>query len=97
MKDLHPDKIPIIIEKAQSCNLEDIGIVKLLLNREETISKLHYLVRKKLDNDKEKFLYLFNTKNSPISFGISIGEAYDKYKGSDGFLYLAYSSKLICG
>ena len=97
LKDLHPDKIPIIIEKDKSCNLKDIGILKFLLNREDTISKLDYHVRKKLDIDNEQFLYLFNAKNSPIPFGISIGEAYDKYKGSDGFLYLAYGDVLICG
>ena len=97
MKDLHPDKIPIIIEKDKSCNLKDIGILKFLLNREETISKLNYLVRQKLDIDKEGHLILLHAKNNPIPFGISIGEAYDKYKGSDCFLYLAYSSKLICG
>ena len=95
-KELHPDKIPIIIEKDKSCYFKDIGIIQFALKREETISILQYRVRKMLDIGQD-LSFLFYAKNRSIPFEISIGEVYDKYKESDGFLYLAYSSEMLWG
>ena len=97
LKESNPDKIPIVIEKDKSCDLKDIGILKFILKREDIIGKLNYIVRKKLDIGEEGVFYLLKAKNSIITCGISIGEAYDKYKESDGFLYLTYTNVLISG
>ena len=93
-KELFPDKIPIIVEKDKSCRLKDIGISKLVVEREDTIGQLIYRIRKKLNIDPARAIILRYAKNGYMSGEISIGEAYEKYKGSDGFLYLLYSEEL---
>ena len=100
IQESNPGKIPVVIEEDKSSKLNDSGTLKFILKREDTISILNYLVRKRLNIlniGQEESSLMFLADKRIISFEISIGEVYDKYKESDGFLYLTYSKGMICG
>ena len=93
----HPDKIPIICEKAPRSKIKTIDKTKYLVEPNLSLPQFKATIRKKLDlDDKEAIFFLINGKNT-LSGSDTLGTIYEKYKSRDGFLYIAYASEEIWG
>lgn len=91
----YPDRIPIICEKAKSCNIE-INKNKYLVPMNLTIGQFIYVIRKRMYLGPEQAIYLFiNGIIPPIN--VIISNLYDIYKDNDGFLYITYNDENVFG
>jgi GABA(A) receptor-associated protein len=91
IKQLHPDKIPVICERSiyAGNDCPSIKKRKYLISKDVTIAHLIFILRKGLNIDSTKGLYLFVDGNI-LSCSYTIQNVYDIYKDEDEFLYIAY-------
>ena len=93
----HPNKIPIIVEKAPRSKINSIDKTKYLVEPGLSLPQFQATIKKKLQiDDKEGIFFLINGKNT-LSGSDTLGTIYEKYKSRDGFLYIAYASEEIWG
>jgi GABA(A) receptor-associated protein len=92
----HPERIPIICCKSLNSNVPILDKHKYLVPRDLTLGQFIYIIRTRLKLDKEKGLYLFFNGIIPANNEL-ITNIYDKYKDSDGFLYVYYTSENTFG
>lgn len=93
----HPDKIPIIITKSDKCNkLGDIDRNKYLVANNLLCSQLIYIIKKRINIKEYEAIFILCDTNI-ISPSNTIEELYHKYKDSDGFLYIQYTSENTFG
>ena len=97
LREQYPLQYPIIVEKADTIALQTISKKKFLLPGDLTIGQFVYHIRKQIKLEPTQSLFLF-IDNSVIPYTIAtIGEIYDKYVDSDGFLYMIYSTQETYG
>lgn len=93
----YPDKIPVIIQKSSmDKSLPVIDRNKYLIPRELLVGQLVHIVKKRIHITAEQAIFLF-CNNNIITSGTTIGELYNNYKDSDGFLYIDYTSENTFG
>ena len=93
----YPDKIPVIIEKSDMCTtLDDIDRNKYLVPYDLVIGQLVYIVKKRINIDPTEAIFLF-CNNNIITSSTTVGELYNNYKNSDGFLYIEYTAENTFG
>ena len=88
----YPDRVPIICERSLSTSRDCpyIDKNKYLVPRDLTIGQFIYVIRKRMHLQPEKAVFLFINGIIPSSTNM-LGELYEYYKDSDGFLYISYS------
>ena len=74
-----PNRIPVIVETADFCLNKMLNKNKFLVPYDTTISYLIVIIRKQMNLDSSKALFLF-CDNILISGGESINKIYDNYK-----------------
>ena len=94
----HPDKVPVILERAKNCSINKTIKTKYILSREVTMTEFIKIIREKLELSPERaLLFLVNGKYS-LTLDEDLGQVYDKFKDkSDGFLYMTYSEEIVYG
>ena len=96
----YPDRIPIIIERSEDCS-SDIPVVdkkKYLVPNDITTGQFTYIIRKRIELEPEKAIFLFAGEDYTIPPSSSlISEIYNNYKDEDGFLYFTYSGENTFG
>lgn len=93
----YPDKIPVIIEKVSSSKSStELGKNKFLVSRDTTCGKFIYTLRKKLSMKPEEGLYIYINGEIPPSNQL-MGDIYEKFKQTDGFLYMFFSLESTFG
>ena len=94
-----PDKIPIICEKdPKARTLRDIDKTKYLVPNDLTVSQFNFMIRKRLEINKEEAFFLLANGKTALSGDNNLNDIYKRYKDKDdGFLYIAYSSELTWG
>ena len=94
-----PDKIPIICEKDPNPkDLKDIGKNKYLVPNDLTVAQFMFMIRRRIEMDKEKALFLLVNGKKVISGDTNLNDIYERYKDKDdGFLYIVYTNELIWG
>ena len=96
----YPDRIPIIIERSEECS-NDIPVVdkkKYLVPNDITTGQFTYIIRKRIELEPEKAIFLFAGEDYTIPPSSSlISEIYNNYKDEDGFLYFTYSGENTFG
>ena len=102
----HPDKIPIICEKAKkstiseqySVNLDkDIDKHKFLVPEHFSMGQFSYIIRRRLNISQEEALFIYVNNNKIISSSQSLISVYEENKSQDGFLYIQYGSENTFG
>lgn len=92
----YSDRRPIICEKSQKTNLDEIDKKKYLVPGDLTLQQFIYVIRKRLHLNPETAIFLII--NSKIIPGTKIiSEVYDKEKDKDGFLYIEYTTENVFG
>jgi GABA(A) receptor-associated protein len=97
LKQKHPDKVPIILEKGGDMSLPSIDRHKFLMQRNITVGQFIFIIRSKTKLDHTQALFLIVDINHIPSTAMTIGELFDKYADKDGFLYIIYSAQQTFG
>ena len=67
------------------------------INKDTTNKEVMEMIRKKTTIDEKDALFLQVRAKFSITGEKTIGDIYDTYKDSDGFLYIMYTTELIYG
>lgn len=92
----YPNRIPIICEKSKNQNLPDINKNKYLVTQDLTIGQFICVIRSRMRLPATFSLFVLIDGHIPSSASM-IGELYDQYKHSDGFLYVEYCQENTFG
>ena len=97
IKEIHPDRIPVIVERSTGCkNVPQIEKNKYLVPTDLTVGQFMYVIRKRIKLDEHKGLFLFvNNTMPPTSEFIST--IYERHRDKDYFLYISYSGENTFG
>lgn len=92
----YPDRIPVIVEKAQKADIPAIDKQKFLVPSDLTVGQFVYVVRKRVKLSPEKAIFVFVNNVLPPTAAL-MSTLYDEYKDEDGFLYISYSGENTFG
>jgi GABA(A) receptor-associated protein len=95
----HPDRIPVICEKAPNSSIETIQKTKYLCPFDMSVNQFTFIIRQKLNLAETASLFLLvGGGKSAITGNQTMSEIYETYKDKeDGFLYITYASEIIWG
>lgn len=88
----HPNKVPVILEKASGSTVPDIDKNKYLLPRDFTVANFLDVIRKRTNLNKEQALFVYVDGTVPASNAM-FGTIYEGHKDKDGFLYVVYTGE----
>ncbi|KAH6777255.1 Ubiquitin-like superfamily protein [Perilla frutescens var. frutescens] len=96
IREKYPDRIPVIVEKAERSDVPDIDKKKYLVPADLTVGQFVYVVRKRIKLSAEKAIFIFVKDMLPPTASL-LSAIYDEYKDEDGFLYMTYSGENTFG
>ncbi|KAJ9689734.1 hypothetical protein PVL29_012430 [Vitis rotundifolia] len=92
----HPDRIPVIVEKANRSDIPSIDKKKYLVPADLTVGQFVYVIRKRLKLSAEKAIFVFVNNTLPSTAAL-MSAIYEENKDEDGFLYMTYSGENTFG
>mmetsp|Transcript_17513 Transcript_17513/g.30166 ORF Transcript_17513/g.30166 Transcript_17513/m.30166 type:complete len:140 (+) Transcript_17513:88-507(+) len=95
IKSKYPDRLPIIVEGAGR-KLPDIDKKKFLVPRDEKVSTLMDVVRRRMNLKETEALFLHINGVMPKPEAL-MSTLYERYKSEDGFMYVTYSGEQTFG
>ncbi|KAK8954740.1 Autophagy-related protein 8C [Platanthera zijinensis] len=105
IREKYPDRIPVIVEKAERSDVPDIDKKKCvfsslfylyLVPADLTVGQFVYVVRKRIKLSAEKAIFIF-VKNTLPPTAAMMSAIYEENKDEDGFLYMNYSGENTFG
>ncbi|CAL9237810.1 unnamed protein product [Arabidopsis halleri] len=96
IRDKYPDRIPVIVERAERSDVPNIDKKKYLVPADLTVGQFVYVVRKRIKLSAEKAIFVF-VKNTLPPTAAMMSAMYDENKDEDGFLYMTYSGENTFG
>ena len=87
----YPNMVPIIIEKSDRSDVEDIDKHKYIFKKSATFRYVVKVIRKKLKLDSSKSLYFYIDNKTVPSLYDKLGDLYKNYRDTDLFLYITYT------
>lgn len=91
----YPERVPVIIERGNE-KIKRISKKKFLVPVGLKVSEFVYIIRKRLELKPEEALFIF-IENALPSYNEEMGNIYNKFKDTDGFLYVLYSKESTFG
>ncbi len=92
----YPERIPIIVEKYEGCDLPEIDKLKYLVPRDMTMPQFIFVIRKRIKLDPSQTLFVM-VNNTLVGSAKLISEIYDDLSDEDGFLYVTYTNENTFG
>jgi len=92
----YPERIPIIVEKYEDCELPEIDKLKYLVPKDMTMPQFIFVIRKRIKLDPSQTLFVM-VNNTLVGSSKLISEIYDELKDKDGFLYVTYTNENTFG
>ena len=86
----HPTRVPVIIQRGQSCNIPALPKIKYLVPRALRIGELLITVRKNLPIESTDAIFMY-CGSTLVTAQHTCEDLYQKYRNSDGFLYMDYA------
>jgi len=96
IREKYPERIPVIVEKADKSEVPDIDKKKYLVPADLTVGQFVYVVRKRIKLGAEKAIFIFVKDMLPPTASL-LSAIYDEHKDEDGFLYMTYSGENTFG
>lgn len=96
IREKYPDRIPVIVERAEKSDVPDIDKKKYLVPADLTVGQFVYVVRKRIKLSPEKAIFIF-VKNILPPTAAMMSAIYEENKDEDGFLYMTYSGENTFG
>ena len=91
----HPDKIPIIVEKAKTSTLPDIDKCKFLIPADVTVGQFQAILRNRISLKPDEAIFMFTDDMTLPVAAMTMGELYKQHhatvNGQGEFSYF-----LIC-
>lgn len=94
--DKYPDRVPVIVSKANNCDLNVIDKSKFLVPKITKLAELICIIRKRIKLEPDRAIFIFINNVLPPNTS-TIGELYEEHKDLDGFLYVTYNSESVFG
>ena len=92
----YPEKIPIIVCKANNCTLKNIDKEKYLVPKDMSLSQFMFVIRKRIHLEPATALFILINGNL-INGSKIMDNIFNEYKQEDGFLYVTYTSENTFG
>ncbi|CAN4116663.1 unnamed protein product [Withania somnifera] len=96
IREKYPERIPVIVERAEKSDISDIDKKKYLVPADLTVGQFVYVVRKRINLSAEKAIFVF-VKNILPPTAALMSAIYEENKDEDGFLYMTYSGENTFG
>eukprot|EP00249_Psilotum_nudum_P018112 c26643_g3_i2 orf=483-860(+) len=96
IRDKYPDRIPVIVERAEKSDIPDIDKKKFLVPADLTVGQFVYVIRKRIKLSPEKAIFIFVKETLPPTAAM-ISAIYEEHRDEDGFLYVTYSGENTFG
>ena len=96
IRDKYPDRIPVIVEKADKSDVPENDKKKYLVPVDLSVGQFVYVIRKRLKLSAEKAIYIFVKNVLPPTSAI-MSALYNEHKDDDGFLYIKFSGENYFG
>ena len=96
MREKHPDKIPVILERLPTARVAELDKKKFLVPAELTVGQFYFMVRGRIRLGPEEALFFF-VDNVVPSTSATLDTIYREHKDQDSFLYIAYSDESTYG
>mgnify|MGYP004708394943 CR=1 FL=1 len=91
-----PDRIPVICEKVEKSDIQEIDKRKYLVPSDLTVGQFVYVIRKRIQLPPEKAIFIFIKDILPPTAALMLS-IYEEHKDEDGFLYVLYSGENTLG
>ncbi|KAL9670519.1 hypothetical protein QQ045_008072 [Rhodiola kirilowii] len=85
IREKYPDRIPVIVEKAERSDIPNIDKKKYLVPADLTVGQFVYVIRKRIKLSAEKAIFIFVDNVLPPT-GAVMSAIYEEKKDEDGFL-----------
>ncbi|GFQ04603.1 autophagy-related protein 8c, partial [Phtheirospermum japonicum] len=96
IREKYPNRIPVIVEKAERSDISEIDKKKSVTLHHLTVGQFVYFVRKIIKLTAEKAIIIF-VKNILPPTVANAAAIYNENKHEDSFLYMTYSSENTFG
>ncbi|KAL4384402.1 hypothetical protein GQ457_15G004380 [Hibiscus cannabinus] len=96
IREKYPDRIPVVVERADKSDVPDIDKKKYLVPADLTVGQFVYVVRKRIKLGPEKAIFVF-VKNILPPTAAMMSAIYEENHDEDGFLYMTYSGENTFG
>ncbi|KAJ6879131.1 hypothetical protein NC652_032632 [Populus alba x Populus x berolinensis] len=87
IREKYPDRIPVIVEKAERSDIPNIDKIKYLVPADLTVGQFVYVIRKRIKLSAEKAIFIFVDNVLPPT-GAIMSSIYNEKKDEDAFLYV---------
>ena len=96
IKKKYPNRIPVIVEKSEGSDIDEIDKKKYLVPSDLTVGQFMYVIRKRIHLMPEKAIFIFVDNTLPATTAL-ISQIYKQHADKDGFLYVKYSGESCFG
>jgi GABA(A) receptor-associated protein len=91
------DIIPVIVEKAGTKDVQDINSTKILVDKNMTVDKFLFQIRRQLTINHTQAMFLFINNKVIPSNSDRMETLYQEHMDADGFLYITYCLENVFG
>ena len=92
----YPERIPIIVEMAEGCQLSPITKNKYLAPRDMLMGQFVFTIRKKIKLESSQAIFML-VNNRLVTGNDQLSKIYKEHQNEDGFLYMLYTSENTFG
>jgi len=96
IREKHPDRVPVIVEKVLGARIADLDRKKYLVPGDLTVAQFMHVLRQRIQLGATESIFLMVNGITPTTSS-SMSVIYQQHKDEDGFVYMAYSGENSMG